>query len=127
MSDGPDSNMLRRLFGMLPSYAAAIRDRRVGGKGKPFSVTQPPQRICTICGKAHEHKVKVEDLETFSLNCGECQALLEQGYTALRSADHRYAFVRHPELEAGKVVTLSIAVMNQVKERFDAQRNKPDA
>lgn len=121
MSDGPNPENLRRLFGMLPSYAAAVRDRRLGGKGKPFSVTQPPHRICTICGKGHEHKIKVEEVETFCLNCAECQGQLEQGYTALRSTDHRYAFVKHPELEAGKVVTISIAVMNKVKEKFDGQ------
>jgi len=109
---------------MLPSYAAAVRDQRLGGKGKPFSVTQPPHRICTICGKGHEHKIKVEEVETFCLNCGDCQAQLEQGFTALRSTDHRYAFVKHPELEAGVVVTVSIETMNKVKAKFDEQ-SKP--
>jgi len=104
---------------MLPSYAAAIRDDRIGGKGKPFSLSAPPERICTVCGKANDHSVKVDGKWSFCMNCKECQSLLEEGYTALRSPDHRFAFVKHPSLEAGKVVTVSMDTMNQVKRKFE--------
>ena len=111
---------------MLPSYARALQDHGIGGKGKVFNAAAPPARICVICGKANEHKIKIEEQETFCLHCADCQRELDAGYTALRSPDHRYAFVKHPELPAGKTLTISVDVMNQVKQRMDHGKT-PDA
>lgn len=119
--NGPKN--LRHLFGMLPSLSSAIRGGSFGGTHKSVSTTKPAARICTICGKPHSHSNTIDGTEFFGMNCKECQDQLEAGYTALRSPDHRYAFVRGGELEPGIVLTVSQATMNIVKEKLD--ENKP--
>lgn len=118
MSEGPNVENLRKLYGMLPSFAAGLRNGTLLGKGKPFNPARPVDRICTVCGVGHKHMLG----ETFSMNCASCTALLDEGYTAARSNDHRYAFIKGGELEPGTVITVSIETMNKIKERHDAQK-----
>lgn len=111
---------------MLPSLSSAIRGGSFGGKQKDVSTTKPSARICTICGKPHSHSNEIDGKEFFGMNCKECQDQLEAGYTALRSPDHRYAFVRGGQLEPGIVLTVSQVTMNLVKEKLNDNRSKTE-
>jgi len=127
MSDpeGPNVENLRKLYGMLPSFAAGLRNGTLLGKGKSFNPVKPVDRICTVCGAGHKHENEINGTKVFSMNCASCQALLEEGFTAVRSTDHRYAFVKGGDLEPGKVLTVTIETMNKIKARHDAQRKDP--
>lgn len=116
----PNINTLQRIFGMLPSYAKALREKTLGKPRTSVSMAEPSARICTVCGVAHEHKVMVAEQSTFCMNCERCQKLLEEGYTAVRSQDNRFAFVRGKDLDPGTVITVTSETMDRVKEKFNA-------
>ena len=127
MQDDNGPKNLRHLFGMLPSLSSAVRGGSFGGAANKVSTTKPAARICTICGRPHSHSNTIDGTSFFGMNCKECQDQLEAGYTALRSPDHRYAFVRGGQLEPGVVLTVSQATMNSVKEKLEEARPKQEA
>lgn len=119
---GPDMGNLRTAFGMLPSLAKGIVEKKTVGKGtkvKPLIAPLKPTKVCECCSLLFQFQRDYEG-EIQSAVCAKCQKSLDQGFTCFVSAD-RYAFGKSTFLHdmEGKLVQITEKTMDQLKKRFE--------
>lgn len=123
---GPSEHTLKHLASMLPSYAAAVAQKKIGGKGRK-EPPRVPRKLCPICGHGFDHGPMTAPLPE-AIPCEVCQGDLDDGYTAFVSGD-RYIIAKSEHLAdmAGKIIQLSPPVFEQLAKEYEAEwKVKPD-
>lgn len=106
---------------MLPSMVRGLKEKRIGGKGRPEQVTRF-RKICRVCAKLFDKAATdpMRPLETGT--CEGCSAMLDQGYIGLRSTDG-YAFIKSASLAdmAGQVIQIQPANFEQIRAQYNVE------
>jgi len=123
---GPSDETLKHLHGMLPSYAKAVAEKRIGGKGRK-EAPLVPRKVCPICGTGMDHGPMTKALPE-AVNCPTCQNHLNAGYTAFICGD-RYIIAKSARLAdmAGKMITLGLPVFERLAKEYEAEWRVKDA
>lgn len=117
---GPSNETLKHLAGMLPSYAKAVAEKKLGGKGRKEEA-RVPRKVCQVCGVGMDYGPQKTALPEVSL-CEYCKKELKDGYTAFVSGD-RYVIAKSARLAdmAGKVVKISPHVLEKLSKEFELE------
>lgn len=121
---GPSSENLRRLSGMLPSFVKGMQEKALSGKGKEtIGIVRVPKKCCKVCASTFDfHMVKPsQKVELESSICVDCQKRLDDKWIAF-VCDNLYAFVkptnnRFNDME-GQIVPISPHVMAEIGKTF---------
>lgn len=114
-------NHLRRLMGDLPGMVKSMQKGRNGrSQEKGF------KRFCPICCLMYDRaKLWSTDGPT-EKHCKGCQKNLDDGYTALVTMSHRWAFVKHPQMQPGTVIKVKDETMDKIEAMQKKGGEKPE-
>jgi len=117
---GPSNETLKHLAGMLPSYAKAVAEKKLGGKGRK-EAPRVPRSVCPICGTGFDFGPAVHNLPKPD-KCKSCEKDLAAGYTAF-ICDDRFIIAKSARLAdmAGKIIQLSPPVFERLAKEYELE------
>jgi hypothetical protein len=117
---GPSQETLKHLHAFMPSFAQAVAEKKIGGKGRK-EPPRVPRNVCPVCGTGSDYGPMTKPLPD-AVTCKDCQRDLDQGFTAFICGD-RYCIAKHPMLPdmAGKIVPLSLPIFTRITEKHTAK------
>lgn len=122
--DAPDIGNLRQAFANMADYKKQHEAGNMPSQ-KKAAEQDKPQNVCRVCDAPFNYS-KIEVLKpVLTEPCPKCNALLAEGWTALRDAA-RYAFVKMPERNkdlVGMIVDVSKEVIDEVEKQNNAKQN----